>query len=339
MTPPPPVSLPDAEPGAPAAHPAGVGDYLRLLRIPNVFTALADVGMGFLFVRGGFEPLGQLFGLLAASSCLYLAGMVLNDVYDAALDAAERPERPIPSGRISLARARRLGYGLLLGGLAAGWLAGFLGADRDLDSWPWRSGVTASALAACVVLYDRGLKRTPLGPLGMGACRFLNVLLGMTAGWPLDGHAWTLGFGPQHLVAAGGIGVYIVGVTWFARDEAGESRRGQLALATLVMVGGIVLLGTLHRQLLDARVALPLRMNEMMWFVLLGLLTVTILRRCGTAIMDPDPWSVQAAVRHAIWTLIFLDAAVVLLVRDLYALAILALLIPTMLLGRWYAAT
>jgi hypothetical protein len=90
---------------------------------------------------------------------------------------------------------------------------------------------------------------------------------------------------------------------------------------------------------LEQRFALPLRLDELMWFVLLGLLTVTILRRCGTAIVDPDPWSVQAAVRHSIWTLIFLDAAVVLLVRDLYALTILVLLIPTMLLGKWYAST
>ena len=41
--------------------------------------------------------------------CLYAAGMVLNDAFDAELDARERPERPIPSGRISRSRHGVLG--------------------------------------------------------------------------------------------------------------------------------------------------------------------------------------------------------------------------------------
>ena len=49
--------------------------------------------------------------------------MVLNDVFDAEVDARERPERPIPSGRVSLQRRNggRLGavvaVGLVLPGI------------------------------------------------------------------------------------------------------------------------------------------------------------------------------------------------------------------------------
>ena len=81
--------------------------WLQLLRLPNVFTAVADVTMGFLVTPTGFEPKQNFALLVVASSLLYLSGMVLNDVFDAEIDADERPERPIPSGRVSLECGRR----------------------------------------------------------------------------------------------------------------------------------------------------------------------------------------------------------------------------------------
>ena len=150
--------------------------YLQLFRAPNVFTAMADVAMGFLFVHQRPWPVEPLLCLLAASSLLYTAGMVLNDVYDVEVDTRERPTRPIPSGRISLGWARFLGYEFLVFGIVLGWCAGYLTSDAP---FAWRSGVVATALAVCVVLYDAVLKKTAAGPIAMGACRFLNVLLGM----------------------------------------------------------------------------------------------------------------------------------------------------------------
>ena len=80
--------------------PSRMRAYLQLFRIPNVFTAIADVTMGLLFVRRSLEPYDAWIALIAASALLYTAGMVLNDVYDMEIDAQERPERPLPSGRI-----------------------------------------------------------------------------------------------------------------------------------------------------------------------------------------------------------------------------------------------
>ena len=87
--------------------------YLQLVRLPNVFTALADVAMGFFVTQGivelaSLEPVQivRLTLLCVASACLYLAGMALNDAFDADIDREERPERPIPSGRVSLSGAR-----------------------------------------------------------------------------------------------------------------------------------------------------------------------------------------------------------------------------------------
>ena len=86
--------------------------------------------------------------------------------------AASALTRPLPSGRIDRRQAAALGSLLWVLGLAAGRTA----------SWSlgvWHCGAVATTLAGCVLAYDLGGKRTVLGPPLMGACRSLNVLLGM----------------------------------------------------------------------------------------------------------------------------------------------------------------
>src|SRR5437868_13214814 len=95
--------------------------WLRLMRLPNVFTAVADVAMGYLFVQREVSD-GLVLGcLIAASAALYTAGMVFNDMFDREIDAKERPFRPIPSGQISLSSASKLGATLLAAGILLGW--------------------------------------------------------------------------------------------------------------------------------------------------------------------------------------------------------------------------
>lgn len=156
--------------------------YLQLVRLPNVFMAITDVLMGYLFSHAVLQPGdGSLLGLLVVTSVLlYMAGMVLNDVFDADIDAQERPDRPIPSGRVSRPTARLVGWQFLGLGVITGWLVAIRVGDL-------RPGIIVSLLAGCVVLYDGFLKRLPIGPLGMGACRMLNVLLGMSLGAPALG--------------------------------------------------------------------------------------------------------------------------------------------------------
>ena len=86
------------------------------MRLPNVFTAMADVAMGFLFTDEAFQPLLTFILLLITSSCFYIAGMVLNDCFDVEQDRRERPQRPIPSGRISRVGFFRLGGQLFFSG-------------------------------------------------------------------------------------------------------------------------------------------------------------------------------------------------------------------------------
>src|SRR4051794_12158155 len=98
-------------------------DFARLVRLPNAFTAVADICLGAL-VTGALP--GRLFPfvcLLLASTFLYSAGMVWNDYFDLEQDKRERPFRPLASGRITLRTAQVLGCVLLVLGLAAATIA------------------------------------------------------------------------------------------------------------------------------------------------------------------------------------------------------------------------
>src|SRR5580704_3268752 len=72
--------------------------YLQLVRLPAVFTAMADIFLGFSTTHRSLSPAWEFVGLLGVSTGLYLAGMAFNDVFDRATDARTRPNRPIPSG-------------------------------------------------------------------------------------------------------------------------------------------------------------------------------------------------------------------------------------------------
>ena len=261
--------------------------------------------------------------LLAASSLLYLSGVVLNDVFDLETDRSERPERPLPSGRVSLDAARRLGWKLLLLGV-------LLGTGAGLFVGHLRPGIVAALLATSILLYDAWLKRTPLGPLAMGACRMLNVLLGMNVvDAPLLAANW---------LVAGGIGVYVAGVTWFARRENDDSSRLQLALATLLMVVGIALIAWFPSW--SDRVIPHVRLDPRNWYLLMGLLGMLIVWRCLWAVIEPVPLRVRMAVAQCVLSIIMLDAVACYAIRGVaWACMILLLLLPAMFLGRWIDTT
>jgi 4-hydroxybenzoate polyprenyltransferase len=98
----------------------GYRGYLELVRPANVATALADVLAGYAVAGLGSPGLGWL---LMSTACLYGGGVALNDFFDRGLDRIERPERPIPSGRVSSRAAAGLGLGLLALGVIAAALA------------------------------------------------------------------------------------------------------------------------------------------------------------------------------------------------------------------------
>ena len=300
----------------------------QLLRLPNVFTAFADVALaacaGVATTPG---PTDAAFwgraGLLAlASGCLYLAGMVWNDFFDLAEDAKARPFRPLPSGRISTRTAAWLGIALMLAGLGFAALAGLPGSD----GWNPEPLVFSVALAGLILLYDAWLKHLPIGPVAMASCRFLNVLMGLTAVSEavLDT--------PTRVHLAGVVGVYIVGVTWFARTEEGTSRRRHLLGASSVIGLSLALALALRAQLPPASGTVLFPYLLVGFGFLVGLPLSRAVRR-------PGPKEVQAAVKRCVLGLVALDAVLAAAFVGLPGLAILLLLPPALYLGKWVYST
>ncbi|MCG8649108.1 MAG: hypothetical protein MI861_04710, partial [Pirellulales bacterium] len=64
--------------------------WAQLVRLPNVFTVVADVSAAFLLVAQRPEPVARLICVLLAGVSLYWAGMILNDVFDINRDRQER---------------------------------------------------------------------------------------------------------------------------------------------------------------------------------------------------------------------------------------------------------
>lgn len=141
--------------------------WAELLRLPALFTVPGDALAG--AAATGLRPGRGTFLAMGSSLCLYEAGMALNDWADRAEDAVDRPQRPIPSGRITPHAALTAAAALTAGGLALAARAG-----RPALA-------TATVLAGTVWAYDLGLKRTPAGPAAMATARGLDLLLGAVA--------------------------------------------------------------------------------------------------------------------------------------------------------------
>jgi 4-hydroxybenzoate polyprenyltransferase len=162
----------------------------------------------------------------------------------------------------------------------------------------------------------------------MGACRYLNVLLGLslapTPGW---------GYGVYLALV---VGVYITGVTWFARTEARASSQAALAGAALVMLASLVL-----------ALPVPVVLKASPWqpttsflfpYLLVGfgfLVGLPVTRALG----KPVPDHVQAAVKRAVLGLVVLDAILATAAAGELGLVLLLLLPPALFLGRWLYST
>src|SRR5262245_66380347 len=123
--------------------------YAQLVRLPNAFTAMADIVLAGLAI-GAFPSHWLVFScLLLASVSLYSGGMVWNDYFDFEQDLRERSFRPLPSGRVSKSAAFWLGVVLLAAGvLLAGTADALAGGERQ------QASIIAGLLVAAILLYD-----------------------------------------------------------------------------------------------------------------------------------------------------------------------------------------
>ncbi|WP_266367621.1 UbiA-like protein EboC [Tellurirhabdus rosea] len=286
---------------------------LRLTRPANLVTAVADILAGtaiagyLTYEYATFEPLG----LLCLSTIgLYGGGVVFNDIFDAQLDAEERPERPIPSGQVSLRSASLLGSVLLLIGVVAAWLV------HPLSGW------LAIAIAVFALLYDQFGKHHPvLGPLNMGLCRGLNLLLGVSI-LPEQVMPWAW-------VALLPI-AYIGAITMISRGEVHGGSSGTLRIAGLLYGAVIACIAAIAQSRGQLGTALP-------FLIIFGLFIFPPLWR---AVREPVGKNIGMAVKAGVVSLIVMNAAWVAAFASFpFALLVVCLLPLTRLLARVFAVT
>ncbi|HEX6112337.1 MAG TPA: UbiA family prenyltransferase [Geminicoccaceae bacterium] len=185
---------------------------LRLGRVSNLPTVWTNTLAG-IVLAGGSVANPRTVPLIVALSLFYVAGMYLNDAYDAEIDARERPERPIPSGQVRADTGFTAGGGMMALGLAL--LAGTgYGLAGGTEISPVMGGL---GLGAAIVLYNRRHKDNPLSPVLMGICRVLvYVTAGLAVVPDLPTPLW---------VGAFLLLCYLIGLTYVAKQETlGEIR-------------------------------------------------------------------------------------------------------------------
>jgi hypothetical protein len=203
--------------------------WLKLGRVSNLPTVWTNV-LAALALSGALAVEPHVLALAGIFSIFYVGGMYLNDAFDRHLDALERPNRPIPSGKVSATAVFTIGFGaLLLGTLLTALVATSTGASIV------RATSSSAVLAGCIVFYDVYHKKNPLSPLVMGACR---VMIYIAVAYSVSDH-----LSSRVLLGAAALWCHLIGLTYAAKQEAFNriERLWPLAFLALPALYGIYL--------------------------------------------------------------------------------------------------
>ena len=254
-------------------------------------------------------PIADIFLLVCASVFLYAGGVILNDVFDYRLDAVERPERPIPSGLVSVTSASIYGFAMLFIGMLLAFLVNLT------------AGWVALTLAICIVFYDAVAKKNGFfGPLAMGCCRGLNLLLGMS-----------VFANPEPLWLASIPITYIFAITLISRGEVHGDNKNHIVWAGILYACVIFAIGAMALSYTDS-ILFPL--------LFLALFAFSIFRPLIKAYKDNTPKHIKGAVMAGVLSLVSMDAALAVSFSPWwYGLSILLLLPLSMALSKMFAVT
>lgn len=280
------------------------------MRLPNIFTSVADVMAGYLIVTGPTIMIREFSALLISTACIYGAGCALNDLHDRDLDSRERPSRPIPSGRVSDVEATVLTCALFTISLAAALIAGK------------SSFFIAAILVLSVVSYDLLLKDTIYSGSGnMALCRSLNLLLGMS---PALG---ALGFNMVFPMISF---VYIFSLTVLSRFET----KGSIGTKAYPVVAGYVaVIITMISLILTAKI----NMQSTPFLILFIIFTMPSL---FSGLISPALHRMEIAVKYLVLGVPLLDAVYVSGVHGWrYGIPVMLCTLVSMLVARFFYVT
>jgi len=290
--------------------------YLVLVRPANVITAISDVIAGAalsgVFVNSNSNSLiTNVILLCIATSGLYAGGIVFNDVFDMETDQLERPERPLPLGNVSKNSAIIFGSILLLMGIITSALVSTLSLSISI------------VIAIAALAYDGYFKHFQIGgPLVMGLCRGLNLLLGMSI---LIDHLPSLSYISFIPV------IFIAAITLTSQGEVLGNNRLSIIFALLLdFAVSIAILILAWNGLLEFWTVLP--------FVLLWIGMNAWAK--SNAIVKNDSKHIMAAVKIGVISLIPLNASYAAGSSSwIIGVGVLTLLPVSLLLARKFAVT
>jgi 4-hydroxybenzoate polyprenyltransferase len=285
---------------------------LKLVRAPAGFTAVSNILAAAIIATSG-QLTADIILLCVASVCFYFAGMALNDCFDYKIDLAERANRPIPQGLISISQAWSVGFTLL----GCALLFAFM---HSITAF--YLGLT---LSCCILLYNGVIKDGLAGSISMASCRYVNWLLGASiAALTINSYYFALP-----------ILFYIIGLTYLSKQEVQATNKNTIFFTAIMLLLTAVAMIWLTTQVLALTVNQSIVAYSLIgiWFALNAFKLASIFKA-----FTPD--NIQKMITWLIIGVIPLDALIV-VISGHYILGcvILALLPPCRLLSKKLAMT
>jgi len=295
-----------------------IRDYLVLIRFPNLFTIPSNIIVGFsqliLYPEAGIE---NLLLLTTTSILLYVVGIIINDYRDLEIDRKERPDRPLPAGKISPRSALAF---VFVAAISAIFLATLVGIPSVL---------LAVILLITIIAYDCWLKNNFLGYFAIALARVINVVLGYSAGI-------TLLISNQNEITRLSVilistFLYVTAISYISRKEVESSPKKsnfQISIVLLSLIPAILTFFTLSGVFKwDLFLSL---------IIFIGMLIESLVGKYGS----PNPEVAKKIVRNLVLSIIILDSTFLSgTLGFAYGLSLLVLLIPAAILSRRFYVT
>lgn len=301
--------------------------WLQLFRLPNLLTVPGDPIAGFFLAQWmrNDAPAATALFCAVSSLLLYMAGLISNDYFDLDEDRLARPDRPLPSGLVNPTAAITIAILLAALGVTAAGCAGHTAA------------IVSVILVAAIASYNMKLKRSPcLGPLNMGICRGLSLLLGAAAAGAAGLRSVPV------LGAAAGLTLYVAAVTRIASQETQPVEIGPNRSRPTTSIATCFLLIAYYIISVCGHVVGVGRIGEIV-AVTIALCAVAWAWHCGRLLAGtPAPMVVSATIGRFLRGLLLIQAVFCAMSGEagLVTAGVLVVLFPvSAILGRWFYAS
>lgn len=278
--------------------------HLRLIRLPNGLTTIADVIAGASVaatVTGTMASPGRIAIAALVTIALYSFGMALNDWVDRDKDRRLHPYRPLPSGQVKETAA----LGLVWAMPAAALLIAAALSPMTL--------FVAIALVAAISWYDTGAReRTMTAAFAMGACRALSMGVGMTLGEQSPGLVMGLATASAYGFAV--MAILIISLFEERTATRKQARRLVMYLGSMwcfsVLWGDWALIGLFLVIVLVWLIAEPTRRQPIVWGLVVRNAVFALPLLAGTIALSHTQWA-AALVAAAVFPLVHLTARLI----------------------------